>query len=420
MNGMGRLRLLAIAGVLAAGAQEVPVGPGRGIDDTLLTLARIKNHMGANLLNLPNYTCQQTTERSLRRPPRRRYELIDTLRLEVALVGGKELYSWPGERSFEDRNLQDLVGGGTTGTGAYALHARSVFLSNVPRIHFGAREDLRGGPALRYDFVVPQFRSGYKLKVGDAEAIVGYHGSFWADENSLDVLRLEVVADDVPPFLPVTSASDRIDYRRVRIGAGSFLLPEQSELVLTDLAGNENRNLTHFSNCRQYAGESVISFDDPPDETEAPKPVEWLVLPEGLSLEMVLETPVVPGKAATGDLLTAVLLRDAKRKGEVVVPRGARVTGRFLGARKIPGRVTRMLFTLEFNELEFANRRADLNARLETAGPLAAAGSRVEAVQEREPAGDTSRAMVIVQGTRLELARGLRMVWRTISQSDLE
>ena len=421
------LALVALAAVASAQAQKAENLASRSpaIDEATLTLARIKERMRVSLLNQPNYTCQLTIERSRRRPPRRRYELLDTVRLEVALVAGKEMYSWPGQRSFDDRELRELVGGGTTGTGAYALHARSVFLSGSPRFRFARREPCRGADALRYDFVVPQLLSGYKLRVGDREAIVGYHGSFWVDAGSLQLLRLEVVADDIPPFLGIASASDRIDYASVRIGTSDFLLPERSELTLTDVIGNENRNLTHFSHCRQYAGESVISFDDPPEEIEAPAPVESIELPGNLTMETVLETPVTPGKTARGDQLTATVLRDVKSKGLLVVPKGARLSGRFLGADKLSGRVTSVLFTLEFTEVEFANKRASLVAQLEDAGPLGA-GYRVTVLQRRQEASDLEeksalgRAELLVQGNRLELMRGLRLVWRTKSQTRVE
>src|SRR5215469_12007656 len=77
--------------------------------ETLL-LARIKAKAADNLRRLPNYTCTQTIERS-RRPARaRRFEPVDMLRLEVALVAGKELFSWPGAGQFEDKGIGELVG----------------------------------------------------------------------------------------------------------------------------------------------------------------------------------------------------------------------------------------------------------------------------------------------------------------------
>ena len=71
------------------GAQE--------LSPEVLLLARIKVKMAENLKGLPNYTCLQTIERSTRDAGNRRYRPLDTVRVEVALVDGKELFAWPGE-----------------------------------------------------------------------------------------------------------------------------------------------------------------------------------------------------------------------------------------------------------------------------------------------------------------------------------
>ena len=77
-----------------------------------------------------------------------------------------------------------MVKGGAIGNGNFALHAKSVFQSNTPRFTFAGeriRED--GRNTLQWDFVVPQLLSGYTLKQGEQQAIVGYHGSFLGKSN---------------------------------------------------------------------------------------------------------------------------------------------------------------------------------------------------------------------------------------------
>jgi hypothetical protein len=74
---------------------------GQDLAPEVLLLARVKTHMGQVLSRLPNYTCLETIERSRRRASGKRFELVDALHLEVAFVDGKELFSWPGERSFK-------------------------------------------------------------------------------------------------------------------------------------------------------------------------------------------------------------------------------------------------------------------------------------------------------------------------------
>ena len=47
---------------------------------------------------------------------------------------------------------------------------------------------------------------------------------------------------------------------------------ETAELIMTDLEGNESRNITTLSGCREYTGESVLRFDEPTDTPPPPGP----------------------------------------------------------------------------------------------------------------------------------------------------
>ena len=150
--------------------------------------------------------------------------------------------------------------GGAIGNGSFALHAKSVFLSRSPTFAYFGETTLNDRRAIRYDYRIPQMLSGYEIRVGPNHAIMEYHGSFWVDADTLDLIRLEVHADKPPPNLNLTEASDTMEYRRARIGGAEFLLPQSSELQMIDLLGNVVRNRTQFSACRQYAGESKLSF----------------------------------------------------------------------------------------------------------------------------------------------------------------
>src|SRR5579864_4252649 len=182
-------------------------------------LPKIQATMIENLSRLPNYTCAQTTVRSVRRGVNRPFEPIDTLRLEVALVEGKELFGWPGSNRIMEADLTKLIGsGGALGNGNFALLAKGVFLSRSTAFTFKGETVRDGQRALQFDYKVPQPASGYHLKVDRNEAVVGYHGSFWANSETLDLTRLEIYADDIPADLGLAAVSDAMDYARVRIG----------------------------------------------------------------------------------------------------------------------------------------------------------------------------------------------------------
>jgi hypothetical protein len=352
---------------------------------------------------------------------------LDTLRLEVALVEGKELFSWPGAGKFEEKGIGEIVGrGGAIGNGSFALHARSVFLSNRPTFSHIGETTLNGRPAIRYDYRMPQMLSGYEIRIGPNHALVEYHGSFWVDADTLDLIRLEVHADNPPPNLNLTEASDTMEYQRVRIGGGDFLLPQSSELVMIDLLGNAVRNRTHFSACRQYAGESKLSFIESTPDVAAPAPtpqVKPIQLPAGLTVEVRLQTPIQSGRSATGDLVTALVGRDIKKGGEIVVPKGALLTGRITMLEKGKGDQDYCIVGLDFSTIEFDNRRGEFRASLQhsglapnnRAGPGRGQGAGRQQMMDDDilDAHPATGSVFLVHSSHVSLPRGHSMLWRT-------
>lgn len=390
------IALLLAATVLPA---EDPVTP-----DTI-RLARIRYHMSRNLTQIPNYTCTQTIERSARRAKGRRFQLIDTLRLEVALVNGNEMFAWPGSGRFSDKKITDLVGrGGAIGNGAFAGHARSVFMSGAPRFDYEGEVMRESRRVFRYRYSVPLLLSNYEIRIGELSEKVGFSGYFESDALTLEPRELEVNAEEIPPTLKLQSAKSRMIYRAVRIGEKDFSLPETAELVMMDLGGNESRNLTTLSGCREYTGESVLRFDEPTEAALEPVTVtEAVELPDGLLLEAKLETPIRHGKTAIGDIIEAVLLQPAKSKGRVMVPKGARLRARFAGIERTYVRTEVLKMQLRLEQVEFPGAKAAVSAILVEAGPIIARNLRV---------GVDSKGILWLSGNQPELSRGVRLVWR--------
>lgn len=416
------MTVVPVVAVLLAGLTG-----GQELAPEVLLLARIKLRAAENLEKLPNYTCIETIERSRRRNASRRFELVDVLRLEVGLVNGKELFAWPGSGRFEDKDITDMVSGGAIGNGSFALHVRGVFLSGTPAFTYLGERIREGRRLIRYDYKVPLFKSGYRLRVRPREGIVGYHGAVWVDAETLDLVRLEVVADEIPPALPISSAEESLEYARVRIGEVDFLLPSSSELILRDLGGNESRNTTRFTNCRQFAGESVLSFADAPDTPEPVKPAapERIVLPGGLEVDLRLDTAVGPGASAVGDEVRATVVRDSKQKGRVLIPKGAVVAGRLVRLqRQSRPRSVEWSVGFDFTRVEFENKYAAFHAvliarpvMLEIPGPL---GGPVPAMSRSELPEDPRIGILYIRGEAGKLPAGARMSWRTLAPSDTE
>ena len=356
---MGRFLLLLLV---------VPTVWAQSLESALLTEVREK--MIYLLANQPNYTCLETIERT-RNAPGGGSQIDDTLRLEVALVDGKEMFAWHGAKQFEDKGIRELASTGMFGNGNYAIYARMLFNAAGPAFTYQGRVPLFGLQLARYDFRVPLARSGYHLSSGDLEAATGFHGSIYLDPDKDELRRLEVVADDIPAELGITAAEDRVDYANVSIGDETFLLPVESALKMSTKAVT-SRNLTRFSGCRKFAGESSLIFDDPevidikePEVlTEVDLPTETFLMLEILS-DLRLET------AAIGDTVTAVLRSDIKRGKQVVVKRGATAKGRLIVLERTRNLIT---FGLSFTDLEWKGGHARLNAKIQSLAGFPAAG----------------------------------------------
>ena len=83
--------------ITAAGAADKPT------EDPELLLRRIRTRTAAHLSQLPNYTCHQVVDRTLRRGST--WYHVDTVEFEVAFVGREELFSRPGEERFGERTI---------------------------------------------------------------------------------------------------------------------------------------------------------------------------------------------------------------------------------------------------------------------------------------------------------------------------
>ena len=154
-----------------------------------------------------------------------------------------------------------------------------------------------------------------------------------ADPLSLDVRKLEIIADDIPANLKMSEILDTMEYEPVTIGGGDFLLPSASEETMVDSGGQAMRNRVQFSSCRQFAGQSVISFagadaDKPAEKAPAEDTVQELQLPRNLQLILHFSSDVDLENAAVGDQIRAELVQDVKLKGRLILPKGTLASGR--------------------------------------------------------------------------------------------
>jgi hypothetical protein len=252
--------------------------------------------------------------------------------------------------------------------------------------------------------------SGYHVRVAAASAVVGYHGSFYADPATYDMERIEVRAEDLPLALQLASTTDKIDYAVTRIGDGDFLLPSQSELSMVALNGGEEHNQVKFSSCRQFSGESVVTFDEAPASQPgiSSVPAREFDLPEGLDVPLVIAKDIDLRTAAVGDPVSARIDHDVKHKGAIILPKGALATGRITRLEK---NESFTVLGVEFSDMEAPGIVAHMKGSLVNTVGFMALPRRTQ-VRLRTPAlpGEGLIPMVPAQ---LRLSRGCIMFWRT-------
>jgi hypothetical protein len=359
-------------------------------------LSRIRQQMAGVLLRQPNYTCTETVER-LRQAAGSRSKVEDTLRLEVALVDGKEMFAWPGSKQFEDHDIRDLVSTGMFGNGNFAVYARILFLSNVATFQERGATQLDGHRAWRYDFRVSRLTSGQRLRVGNREAVVGLHGSFYADPETFDVRRMEVVAEDIPAELNLLDAETTVDYGRLRIGEEEYLLPIESQLMMA-MPNEVNRNSVRFADCRKFTGESTLLFDDPIlTDTPAPAPPKEVEIPAGLTLQFdSLQLDLL--EAAVGDAVHVPVVADLKNHGQLLAPKGSIASGRVVLLERNPNS---FVLHIQFRDLDWPGGHARLKLSFDrTAFPNRLIGRQADG------------AMVISRQAGFRLS-GILMFWRS-------
>ena len=178
----------------------------------------------------------------------------------------------PSEQVAEGSDYSKVVKG-VTSTGVEYISALADVFNPDSKTEFSLVDTdlIRGRRALVYDYVVKLPYSRLHLKAGDASVNVGSRGRIWIDRETDRVLRFEQIATDVPSGFPIREASTLIDYDWVMISEKKYLLPTNSEVLLTDLVGRvavQRRNEIRFRGYQKFGAE--LKVIDEIDEKDFP------------------------------------------------------------------------------------------------------------------------------------------------------
>ncbi len=100
---------------------------------------------------------------------------------------------------------------------------------------------------------------------GRVRSGTSYEGTFLVDPKTFDVVRLTIWTKGLPPVTGACEADTSLDYQNVWINGTTQRLPLQSRLLVVNTNGSGHVNQTVFSDCREFVGESKLSFGSAAD-----------------------------------------------------------------------------------------------------------------------------------------------------------
>lgn len=401
-------------------------------------VGRMKAHLQAELSNLPNYTCLETVARfhKERAPePKKlpRLAPLDRILLEVIYSNHREYFDAPGDGASSIADPSKFVGSGMIGNGAFAMTLRNVV--DGARITFAGMETAGGRTAARFDYHM--LGKSLHLSIPSGVGSVGEEGSLWVDPSSLDVIRVESNAIDIPSYLRLRETSMQVSYARVQLGEANALLPQEADLHMVQTTGEEDYDRMAFTHCRAFSAQSAIRFDSGSDHLTGPARLDDVktqsrpeavpgAIPPLLLITLQLTTPITD-KDVVGTPIEAKVLGDVLRKRVVIVPNGSLARGRIRRLERYQGRAAAdYIVGLEFTEVQTSRGPLSFYAdllRMDKRREIRPSLS--EQVFVRSTAGFEATteeitlpelpgvASFFVRGRGFSVPSGFRTVWRT-------
>jgi hypothetical protein len=179
----------------------------------------------------------------------------------------------------ESNNYSKYVGGASS-TGVEYISALADLFKAESRAEFKIADTdlIRGRRTLVFEYEIKLPYSQLTLSAGDASANAGSRGRVWIDREANRVLRFEQIATEIPGDFPITAAASIIDYDWVTIGDKKYLLPTNSQVLLTNVNRRmtlQSRNEIRFRGYQKFGAElkvidEIDEKDFPPEKPEKP------------------------------------------------------------------------------------------------------------------------------------------------------
>lgn len=399
--------------------------------DPALVLGEARSRVVQATRKLPRFTCLETVDREyfdtpqvggviapaaqacpaiFKEPDAEIPQWTDRLRLEVTVADGREIHAWPTASEFDTRPIEDIVEGPIT-TGGFGGYLADVFDNAGTKFTSVGERAANGKKLFEYAYRTPLASSHYY--VGKTHWLTGHGGWFLIDPGALELVRLVIHTDPLPPWTGACQDHNTIDFHRVPVGDGQLILPVQAVMQILEPGGTVSKTTSTYSSCHEYQAESTIRFDDA-DSQQRGTPAAQRRVPAAVQFTLRTRDTIDFNTAAAGDPIVAHVVRSSNRRA---LPQGATVSGRISVLRHFIGlNRYQLAFTVETLTVNGVSTRLSAIPQRARTTREAPAGFRNRGIELAIPPPESSSqaASFYFPGKASVVKAGFESLWVTV------
>jgi hypothetical protein len=243
--------------------QKAPVRPPPPPEEQQRIIEEVRDYALNYTRRLPDFICVQVTRRYADPSGLEFWRRLDTVTARVSYFEQKEDYKviLLNDRPV-DLTMDDV--GGSTSTGEFGTLLKEIFEPETEATFRWLRWGrLRGRLTHVYEYRVRKDKSKWTITwERKLSTVPAYTGLIYVDHDTLQVLRVTLQAQEIPPDFPIQEAGTVLDYDYVDIAGRQYLLPlkfamrmRQGRLLV--------KNDVEFRMYRKFGAEAVITFETP-------------------------------------------------------------------------------------------------------------------------------------------------------------
>jgi VWFA-related protein len=219
--------------------------------------------------SLPNFVCEQVTNRSIDPHSRGQWKHEDKFTELLTFFDHQESRKLLVREHYRAKSHKDTGEdmAGVVSVGEFGGVLEGVFRTSS-KTEFQWRETgvLGDGTVQVFDFQVARAHSILDVGAGTT-TFVACHGQVFIDSATRGVRRITMVADDIPNASRVHAVSVSVDYDYIAIRSHDYLLPVAARVEVTHDRAARDLNQIEFRNFHRFSSSSRIIND----ATEAKK-----------------------------------------------------------------------------------------------------------------------------------------------------